>query len=102
MLHFQRYLRLTPLLAVLILIAMSLYRFIGSGPIWPSIFNDLKVPCDRKWWQALLYIKNYVDSEYMVSFFVDDHNLNNQKLPFVFLFPTLQSSVSSSLLVFIS
>lgn len=61
LLYFHRYLRLTPLLAVLILIAMSLYRFIGNGPIWPNMFNEVKITCDVNWWLALLYIQNYGD-----------------------------------------
>lgn len=70
MLYIHRYLRLTPLLAVTILLTMSLTRFLGNGPLWPGAFNELKEACDRKWWLSLLYIQNYVDPDYTVSFVI--------------------------------
>lgn len=60
MLYLNRYLRLTPVFAVILLIVMSLYRFVGTGPLWPTIFNGMRKPCEDKWWLALLYVQNYV------------------------------------------
>ncbi|XP_055304016.1 uncharacterized protein LOC129569308 [Sitodiplosis mosellana] len=59
-LYLHRYLRLTPLLAVTILLSMSLARFSGSGPLFPYMVGFFSEQCERNWWATLLYIQNYV------------------------------------------
>lgn len=68
LLYFHRYLRLTPLLGVLILFTMSLMRFMGNGPIWPSTIDFLGKQCERHWWSTLLYVQNYVNPKDMVRY----------------------------------
>lgn len=69
MLYVHRYLRLTPVLAFIILMSMTLFRFLGNGPMWPKIVDILKVPCDRRWWLPLIYIQNYGNPDGEVSQF---------------------------------
>ncbi|XP_055912884.1 nose resistant to fluoxetine protein 6-like [Eupeodes corollae] len=58
LMYFHRYIRLTPILAVLILYIMSLYRYSGQGPMWIKIATQDK-KCSDTWWYTLLYIQNY-------------------------------------------
>lgn len=67
MLYFHRYIRLTPLLGVSILFSISLLKFFGNGPLWPSTLDSLSQKCERNWWTTLLYIQNYVNPKDIVS-----------------------------------
>lgn len=60
--YIHRYLRLTPILAVIIVISLTLYKQLGSGPLYYTyILNAIN--CDKYWWSALLYIQNYYNPE---------------------------------------
>lgn len=63
LLYFHRYLRLTPLLGISFLFTMSLLRFLGNGPIWPSLMDFFSGQCEKHWWTTLLYIQNYVNPD---------------------------------------
>lgn len=67
--YFHRYLRLTPLLGISILFTVSLLRFLGNGPLWPSIIDAFSERCERHWWTTLLYVQNYVNPSDLVSCF---------------------------------
>ncbi|XP_044739809.1 nose resistant to fluoxetine protein 6-like [Chrysoperla carnea] len=57
--YLHRYLRLTPAYAAVIVLLVTVYRFMGSGPFWdPEASNER---CKTAWWSSLLYIQNYVD-----------------------------------------
>ncbi|XP_066999855.2 nose resistant to fluoxetine protein 6 [Anabrus simplex] len=58
--YLHRYIRLTPVLAVMIMLLVSLWRYTGSGPIWDTVYNADKTACVEKWWANLLYVQNYV------------------------------------------
>lgn len=75
-LYWRRYLRLTPLLGVCVLVTATLYRFLGSGPIWPYMCAERVNPCKHYWWSALLYVQNYVNLSQMVCKY--NHWLLNQ------------------------
>lgn len=65
LMYFHRYLRLTPALAALLLLYVSLLRYIGSGPMWDA---DAQVAfCNKWWWTTLLYVQNYVNVREIVS-----------------------------------
>lgn len=69
MLYLHRFLRLTPILAVVILITVSILRYASSGPHWPMMVQSLSAPCETYWWTTLLYVQNYAISvENIVSF----------------------------------
>lgn len=70
-LYLQRYIRLTPLLGVCILMLVSLYRFTGSGPLWDHMIDLQTSRCKNNWWAALLYVHNYVHpNEIVCAIFV--------------------------------
>jgi len=58
MMYFHRYIRLTPVVAVVILYIMSLYKYSGAGPMWMKIGTQDK-RCADTWWATLLYVQNY-------------------------------------------
>lgn len=67
-LYLDRYLRLTPLLCVCILISISSFEhFFGTGPIWPFMNEIVSGPCVQHWWSALLHIQNYKNPTELVS-----------------------------------
>ncbi|VEN57287.1 unnamed protein product [Callosobruchus maculatus] len=68
--YIHRYLRLTPALGALILVAVYLLDYIGSGPRWVLAKEMFQKQCERYWWSSLLYIQNYANEE---SFVCLDH-----------------------------
>ncbi|KAK5638733.1 hypothetical protein RI129_013028 [Pyrocoelia pectoralis] len=59
--YLNRYLRLTPSVAAFILFVVGLFKFLGSGPMWPSFEGYTIEPCKEHWWYNLLYISNYAN-----------------------------------------
>lgn len=60
--YLHRYLRVTPVLAVLVLIIVSILKFLGDGPHWDFVSNAALIgQCEKNWWAALLHIQNYYD-----------------------------------------
>lgn len=68
MMYFHRYIRLTPVVAVVILYIMSLYKYSGAGPMWMKLGTQDK-RCEDTWWATLLYVQNYAFPYKIVSFF---------------------------------
>ncbi|KAH8314798.1 hypothetical protein KR074_011221 [Drosophila pseudoananassae] len=58
MMYFHRYIRLTPVVAVVVLYIMSLYKYSGEGPMWFKLGTQDK-RCEDTWWATLLYVQNY-------------------------------------------
>jgi len=59
--------RLTPLVAFLILVNQSLAEYLNDVNA-PSTFLDYSVrPCEKFWWSALLHLQVYANPEEMVS-----------------------------------
>ncbi|XP_031622733.1 nose resistant to fluoxetine protein 6-like isoform X2 [Contarinia nasturtii] len=61
LLYFHRYIRLTPLLGVTILVIISPFRFTGSGPLWSSVYRKFSIDCEQFWWTNLIYAQNYMN-----------------------------------------
>ncbi|KAL5284195.1 hypothetical protein ACFFRR_006458 [Megaselia abdita] len=59
LMYLHRYLRLTPMVAFLMLFAMSLLKFFGNGPFWDLFLKVGNDKCEDNWWMNLLYIQNY-------------------------------------------
>ncbi|KAH8308550.1 hypothetical protein KR044_009133 [Drosophila immigrans] len=58
MMYFHRYIRLTPVVAVVVLYIMSLYKYSGAGPMWFKLgIQDQR--CEKSWWATLIYVQNY-------------------------------------------
>ncbi|XP_046390452.1 nose resistant to fluoxetine protein 6-like [Ischnura elegans] len=55
----QRYLRLTPALAVMIWFYITTLHRVYYGPEWDIYCTSASVDCRESWWLNLLYINNY-------------------------------------------
>ncbi|KAK5638086.1 hypothetical protein RI129_012381 [Pyrocoelia pectoralis] len=56
--YIERYLRLTPPFAVAVLFLVGLYKFLGSGPLWTEMEEDIE-ECRSYWWASLFYVQIY-------------------------------------------
>ncbi|CAH0385391.1 unnamed protein product [Bemisia tabaci] len=63
-----RFLRFTPLYAVVILLNLTLLPKLSSGPIWPKAILPEVEHCRESWWTNLLYINNYYMADKMCMF----------------------------------
>ncbi|XP_054712749.1 O-acyltransferase like protein-like [Uloborus diversus] len=62
---FRRFWRLTPPF-MLVVSAVFLVQYIGSGPVWKeTVVDQLTERCKAKWWSNLLYINNFIPSAEM-------------------------------------
>ncbi|KAJ3619354.1 hypothetical protein MTP99_005042 [Tenebrio molitor] len=59
--YLHRYLRLTAPFAIVVLVSATLVKYIGSGPMWPFVDQNVQQTCANNWWSALLYVQNYVN-----------------------------------------
>ncbi|EDW37664.1 GL27108 [Drosophila persimilis] len=59
MMYLHRYLRLTPVLALAILIYMKILPIVGDGPLYGSVTFDNYTTCEETWYWSLLYVQNY-------------------------------------------
>ncbi|CAG9820973.1 unnamed protein product [Phaedon cochleariae] len=62
---FMRYVRLTPLYAMVIFYYATMFRYTGAGPMWKKIIVPEVEDCRANWWTNLLYISNYVNVDHM-------------------------------------
>lgn len=60
-----RYLRLTPQLAIFLLLT-TLLPPLFDGPIWFSYMGKITDNCSRTWWHSLLYLQDFLDFEHIV------------------------------------
>jgi peptidoglycan/LPS O-acetylase OafA/YrhL len=63
LMYLQRYLRLTPAYAFLILFSVGFYKFFGFGPYWQTMIDQNKEWCSTNWWTNLVYINNIYPAE---------------------------------------
>ena len=56
--YFHRYYRLVFPIAAITMFASTLYRYIGSGPLWSSFSISFSYQCETTWWNNLLFIQN--------------------------------------------
>lgn len=69
LMFFHRVIRTLPLKVVLVLLAVSVFRYFGSGPFWDTYSKPLQFYCEKNWWKTMLFIQNYAQPEEMVSIF---------------------------------
>ncbi|KAJ3657597.1 hypothetical protein Zmor_009385 [Zophobas morio] len=60
--YIHRYLRLTPVLIILVLVHLFLLDYFGNGPLWRVVDITLVQVCEEAWWSTILYITNFVQS----------------------------------------
>ncbi|XP_064538728.1 nose resistant to fluoxetine protein 6 isoform X2 [Drosophila montana] len=58
LMYLHRIVRLTPVLAVAVLLFMTLYPRLDSGPLWQQFTSSYQL-CTDTWWATLLYVQNY-------------------------------------------
>ncbi|XP_068620642.1 nose resistant to fluoxetine protein 6-like [Battus philenor] len=58
-----RWLRLTPMYALMIAFTMTWMRHFGSGPLWNLYVTGVITDCRNYWWAHLLYINNYIHDD---------------------------------------
>ena len=64
MYYVHRYIRLTPVLAMVIGFVATLYVHLGDGPFWgQTAENGMPLTCSKYWWKNLLYINNVYESD---------------------------------------
>ncbi|XP_044737962.1 nose resistant to fluoxetine protein 6-like [Chrysoperla carnea] len=61
--YIHRYLRLTPAFAAVIILYITFYMKLGTGPSWETVNHNFQDNCKEHWWSSLLYIHNYVAPE---------------------------------------
>ncbi|CAG9821312.1 unnamed protein product [Phaedon cochleariae] len=61
----NRYIRLTPTLAIMIAFEATLLIHLGKGPYWDILVGREYRNCRQNWWTNLLYINNYVEKNNM-------------------------------------
>ncbi|KAL5284197.1 hypothetical protein ACFFRR_006461 [Megaselia abdita] len=59
LMYLHRYLRLTPMVAFVMLFVLSLLKFFGNGPRFDECIEGAAFGCAKNWWMNLLYIQNY-------------------------------------------
>ncbi|KAJ8911705.1 hypothetical protein NQ315_013167, partial [Exocentrus adspersus] len=61
----NRYIRLTPALAVMLAIESTWIVHMGKGPQWDALVAEEYRNCKENWWTNILYINNYVGKKTM-------------------------------------
>lgn len=59
LMYLHRYLRLTPIVAVSILIYLKVLPLMGDGPLYGNWNFDNYDSCNDNWYWTLLYVQNY-------------------------------------------
>ncbi|XP_030378336.1 nose resistant to fluoxetine protein 6 [Scaptodrosophila lebanonensis] len=58
LMYLHRLVRLTPVLAVAVLLFVTLFPRLDSGPLWQEMTSSYQL-CKSTWWATLLYVQNY-------------------------------------------
>ncbi|KAH8312734.1 hypothetical protein KR044_012561 [Drosophila immigrans] len=67
MMYLHRYLRLTPVVAVAIIVHMRLIPILGDGPATDKAAFDNYDNCETTWYLTLLYVQNYATPKMCVN-----------------------------------
>jgi hypothetical protein len=54
-------------IAAAILFFITLFKYLGDGPMWNASLAHPIGLCEKYWWSALLHIQNYVNPDGIVS-----------------------------------
>lgn len=65
MFYVHRYLRLTPVYAILVGVGATLLTYMGKGPMW-AYLETSEENCRKNWWTNILYVNNLVNTNKMV------------------------------------
>ncbi|XP_057653859.1 nose resistant to fluoxetine protein 6-like isoform X1 [Diorhabda carinulata] len=64
--YLHRYIRLTPSVVGVVLLHITVVKYLGSGPNW-TLMVDLAGRCQKSWWSTILYIQNIVNVDKMCA-----------------------------------
>lgn len=67
--YLYRYFRITPPLAIVVLIYATLVQFLGTGPLWYDTCMAHLEPCKYYWWSTLLHIQSYTNPQALVLWY---------------------------------
>ncbi|XP_068154689.1 nose resistant to fluoxetine protein 6-like [Drosophila tropicalis] len=67
MMYLHRYLRLTPVLAIGILIYMKILPLLGDGPLYGGVAMEDYSLCKDNWFWTLLYVQNYATNDLCIG-----------------------------------
>lgn len=59
MIYFHRVLRIVPTIALFTALFMTIFEFLGSGPIWNVGLQNIYEPCKSNWWINIIFINNF-------------------------------------------
>ncbi|XP_059046939.1 nose resistant to fluoxetine protein 6-like [Achroia grisella] len=62
-----RYLRLTPIYALLLGTVATLMRYLGDGPMWQHMVTSESIVCRQYFWAHILYFNNYIYDDAVCS-----------------------------------
>lgn len=65
--YLHRYIRMTPLMMIIIGFCVTLLKYMGSGPTWVESTTMFDKWCQNNWWINSLYLHNFINRENMVS-----------------------------------
>lgn len=65
--YLHRFLRLTPVLGLAILVYMKVLPLMGSGPVFRGFSKAISSTCDKYWFWTILYVQNYVVPDEIVG-----------------------------------
>lgn len=66
--YVHRYIKVTPYVAILIMLLLTLTQYSADGPYFKLITEPQKAPCEEYFWSAVLHVQNYVNPNDMVSY----------------------------------
>jgi peptidoglycan/LPS O-acetylase OafA/YrhL len=65
--YLHRYLRITPVLLVVVFTMVSFYRHFGDGPYHKNALRFNLPHCQKYWWVTFLHVQNYFNPTELVS-----------------------------------
>ena len=63
--YLHRYIRMTPLMMIIIGFCVTLLKYMGSGPTWVESTTMFDKWCQNNWWINSLYLHNFINRENM-------------------------------------
>jgi peptidoglycan/LPS O-acetylase OafA/YrhL len=58
MIYFHRFYRLAPNVLILLLMAMTFYEYLGSGPVWAIYSQTWISDCPKYWWAFVTFVNS--------------------------------------------
>ena len=82
--YLYRYLRIAPLMLIVIVFSANLLRYLAEGPTWLESLTMYDSWCKENWWLNVLHLHNFINREKMVR--LKSIKNNNSKMLIKFIF----------------